>query len=187
MQQRRSVLLFILLFTCLQLTAQDNNAYNIVWTTQSKNASESMPCGGGDIGMNVWVENGELLIYFMRSGSFDEHNTLLKSGRIRVTLSPNPFEGKIFKQELHLQEGYVSVEGEHNGVRATINIWAEVIEPVMHIDINSNKKIHAVAAYENWRYKDRILKTRENWGNSWKWGAPKDNVMKKDHIQYSDN
>ncbi|WP_347915741.1 DUF5703 domain-containing protein, partial [Bacteroides fragilis] len=30
---------------------------NLVWNTQSRNASESMPCGGGDIGMNVWVEN----------------------------------------------------------------------------------------------------------------------------------
>ena len=29
------------------------------WTTPSKNSSESMPCGGGDIGMNVWVENGD--------------------------------------------------------------------------------------------------------------------------------
>ena len=24
---------------------------NLVWNTQSRNASESMPCGGGDIGM----------------------------------------------------------------------------------------------------------------------------------------
>ena len=30
---------------------------NLVWNIQSRNASESMPCGGGDIGMNVWVEN----------------------------------------------------------------------------------------------------------------------------------
>jgi hypothetical protein len=32
--------------------------YNVVWTSQSKDSSESMPCGGGDTGMNVWVENG---------------------------------------------------------------------------------------------------------------------------------
>ena len=29
---------------------------NVVWNTSSRNSSESMPCGGGDIGMNVWVE-----------------------------------------------------------------------------------------------------------------------------------
>ena len=28
----------------------------VVWTMQSRNSSESMPCGGHDIGMNVWVE-----------------------------------------------------------------------------------------------------------------------------------
>ena len=53
---------------------QKENAYNIVWTTQSQNSSEAMPCGGGDIGMNVWVENGDLLIYLARSGSFNEDN-----------------------------------------------------------------------------------------------------------------
>ena len=40
-----------------------------------------MPCGGGDIGMNVWVENGELLIYVARSGSFNEDNALMKAGQ----------------------------------------------------------------------------------------------------------
>jgi hypothetical protein len=177
-------ILFISLTLCMSLYAQDNAAYNVVWTTQSKNASESMPCGGGDIGMNVWVENSDLLIYISRSGSFDNDNTLLKAGRIRVTLSPNPFKGK-FKQELHLQEGYVSVEGEDNGVKATINIWAEIFQPVVHIDINSNKKINAVAGYENWRYRDRVLKSRENFASSWKWAPPKDNVMKADIISYT--
>lgn len=33
----------------------DLKPYNVVWTTQSQNSSESMPCGGGDIGLNVWV------------------------------------------------------------------------------------------------------------------------------------
>ena len=31
-----------------------------IWTSPSKNSSESMPCGGNSIGMNVWVENGDL-------------------------------------------------------------------------------------------------------------------------------
>ena len=51
---------------------------NLVWNIQSRNASESMPCGGGDIGMNVWVENDDVLFYLSRSGSFDENNCLLK-------------------------------------------------------------------------------------------------------------
>ncbi|MEO5996920.1 MAG: DUF5703 domain-containing protein [Chitinophagaceae bacterium] len=41
--------------------------YSVSWTSQSKNSSESMPCGGGDIGLNVWVENGEVLFYHHRT------------------------------------------------------------------------------------------------------------------------
>ena len=167
----------LIFFAALQLNGQQiNSNYNIVWNTQSQNASESMPCGGGDIGMNVWVENGQLLIYAARSGSFDENNALMKGGRLRIKFSPNPFNGKIFKQELHLQQGYVTVEGESNGVNIYVRIWADVFNPVVHIDINSNKNINTEAAYESWRYQDRIIQARENFGNSYKWAAPKNNV-----------
>ena len=50
------------------------------WTTQSANSSESMPLGGHDLGLNVWVEQNDLLFYITRSGSYDEHTTLLKAG-----------------------------------------------------------------------------------------------------------
>ena len=43
---------------------------NVVWNTPSRNSSESMPCGVGDIGMNIWVEEGDLLFYVSRSGTF---------------------------------------------------------------------------------------------------------------------
>lgn len=173
---------------CIQLNAQTvNEDYNIVWNTQSKNSSESMPCGGGDIGMNVWVEGGDLLLYVARSGSFNEDNALMKAGRIRIKLYPNPFKGKVFKQELHLQQGYVTVVGEDGGVKATVRIWADVYNPVVHIDISSNKKINAKATYESWRYQDRIIKARENFANSWKWAAPKNNVYRKDTINFNGN
>lgn len=173
-------------FACIQLHAQMPGInYNIVWNSQSKNSSESMPCGGGDIGMNVWVENGDLLIYIARSGSFNEENALMKAGRIRVKLFPNPFNGKIFKQELHLNDGFVTVEGESKGIKAIVKIWADVFSPVAHIDITSNKKIQAEATYESWRYQDRIVKPRENFGNSFKWAAPKNNVYKKDSIYFN--
>jgi hypothetical protein len=183
--KRINIICLFFLLAIAEIKAQAKKDYNIVWTTQSQNASESMPCGGGDIGMNVWVEKGELLIYVARSGNFDENNALFKTGRIRIKLFPNVFEGKIFKQELHLQEGYVTVEGENNGVKATVKIWTDVFTPVAHFDISSNKKITAEATYESWRYQDRIVKSRENFGNSWKWGAPKNNVYRKDEISFS--
>lgn len=167
--------------------AQIPSSYDIVWNTPSSNPSESMPCGGGDIGMNVWVEKGELLIYLAQSGSLDEHNTMLKAGRIRIKLFPNPFDGGIFKQQLHLNTGYITVEGESKGVKATVKIWADIKMPIAHVTISSNKRISMEAAYENWRYQDRVVKARENFANSWKWGAPKNNVYKKDSIAFAGN
>ncbi|MEO8405655.1 MAG: DUF5703 domain-containing protein, partial [Chitinophagaceae bacterium] len=183
------ILAFCLILSIAATNAQQSEIRNcnIVWNTQSKNSSESMPCGAGDIGMNVWVENNELLIYVAKSGSLDENNAMMKAGRIRIKLSPNPFEGKIFKQELHLQEGYVTVDGEKNGIKATVKIWADVFHSAVHIDINSNKKITAEAAYESWRYQDRVIKARENFANSWKWAAPKNNVYTKDVIDFNKN
>lgn len=35
------------------------DSYDVTWTTQSRNSSESMPLGGGDIGLNVWSENSK--------------------------------------------------------------------------------------------------------------------------------
>lgn len=60
--------LFFLAF-CAVACFADYVPQPYTWTTQSKNSSESMPCGGGDIGMNVWVENGDVLVYMSRSGA----------------------------------------------------------------------------------------------------------------------
>lgn len=186
MLSRNIFSLVFFLLTALLLRAQSSygDRYNIVWTAPSQHAGESMPCGGGDIGLNVWVENGELLIYAARSGSFDEHNGLMKAGRLRVKLSPNVLAGSDFKQELHLQEGYVTVSGKSDGQSATVRIWVDVFSPVVHVDVNSNKKIGVVAAYESWRYHDRPLAGRAAFGTSWKWAPPKGIVTRRDSIAY---
>ena len=80
--------------------------YDVLWRRPSKNSSESMPCGGGDLGANVWVENGELLLYVDRSGNIDENDQQLKTGRLRIRLEPSPFtETGDFFQRLNLKEG----------------------------------------------------------------------------------
>jgi hypothetical protein len=174
---------------CLFTQAQQTGTpfYNPVWTTQSKNAGESMPCGGGDIGLNIWVEKGELLIYAARSGSFDEHNGLMKAGRLRIKLSPNILAGTDFKQELHPQDGFVTVSGRLGKQLAVVLIWVDVSNPLVHVEVGSNKKISVEAVYENWRYKDRMLTGRENFGTSWKWAAPKGNFTHRDSITFQDN
>ena len=178
---RGIIIVITVLFSGWHACAQEKrpaskiDEYNPVWTSQSTNSGESMPCGGGDIGLNVWVEKGDLFFYIARSGTFDENNALLKLGRMRIKLSPNPFEGKTFRQELVLKDGYVKVDGENGSLSASIKIWADVFHPVIQVEISSNKNIKASIAYESWRWTDRALTGKENNANSWKW-APQGEV-----------
>ena len=129
--------------------------YNVVWTEQSKDSSESMPVSGGDIGLNVWVENHELFVYMGRAGYRDENGALLKPGRVRIKLTPNPFEQADFKQELKLSEGYVLVTAKQpDGNEVAIKIWVEVHRPIVHLDIQSDSPVTAEATYESWRFED---------------------------------
>ncbi|MDR3651803.1 MAG: DUF5703 domain-containing protein [Paludibacter sp.] len=179
--QGLGVLLFFLFLVCSSAFAIEPD---YTWTSPSHNSSESMPCGGGDIGMNVWVENGDLLFYVSKSGAFDENNTMLKQGRFRVRLSPNPFtEATNFRQTLKLNDGYV--EFSANGI--TIQLWADVFKPVIHFEIVSKKKITSEISYENWRYADRIIRKGEGDQGSYKWSPPKGLVTGKDSISTTEN
>lgn len=160
---------------------------NVIWASQSQNSSESMPVGGGDIGLNLWVETGSVYIYLSRSGTFDENNTLLKLGRVKLKLSPNPFEGKTFKQELILKDGYAQISGSNGTLNALIKVWVDVFKPMIHLDVKSNQNITTEASYESWRFEDRITKSKENNQNSYKW-APQGIVKtSKDEIAFKNN
>lgn len=168
-QTTKSVLVatLILMFSCRSNLPQVNidyiDQYNVVWETQSKESSESMPVGGGDIACNVWVENGDILFYMSRSGTFDENNSMLKMGRTRIQLNPNPFEGKenTFQQELNLREGCVYITGKNREVEATVKIWVEVFHPEIHVDIESSVPVTVNSTYETWRTQDHELSQNE--------------------------
>ncbi|MDR1883344.1 MAG: DUF5703 domain-containing protein [Prevotella sp.] len=167
--------------------SQNTESYNIIWDSQSKNSSESMPCGGGDIGLNVWVEDGDILFYFSRSGTFDENNTLLKLGRVRLRLQSNPFDGGSFRQELKLEEGYIDITGGKGGVNAAVRVWVDVFNPVINVEITNNKNLKAEVSYESWRYRDRLLRKNESSQNSYKWAAPQGLSTKKDSMAFDGN
>lgn len=156
---------------------------NIVWESQSKNSSGSMPLGGGDIGMNVWVENDQVFFYLSRSGTFDENNTLLKLGRVRLEITPNPFIAGDFRQELNLRNGNILITGSNALLNAEMDLWVEVFRPVAHIDLKTSAPTTVKATYENWRYEDRVTKGKANYANSWKW-VGKEVLNKKDHIMF---
>lgn len=175
-------------FSCPAYAQNELDNCNITWNSQSKNSGESMPCGGGDIGLNVWVENNELFFYIARSGTFDENNALLKLGRIRIKLSPNSFEGNIFCQELILKDGHVNIKASNGKLTSDISIWVDVFHPAIHVNIQNTVPVITEATYENWRYKDHLSKGLANNTNSYKWAAPQGEVKTyKDEIAFESN
>ena len=164
--KKRLVTICLVVCSAVGMVAQPED---YEWRTQSQNSSESMPCGGGDIGMNVWVEQGDVLFYVSQSGSFDENNTLLKAGRFRLSLSPG-LNMEHFRQTLHLEEGYVEVSDG----QLSIQLWADVWKPVVHVDVSSPRIKQSMAiTYENWRTKEFELTKRECFQTSYKFAAPK--------------
>ena len=167
---------------------------NITWHSFSKNASGSMPCGGGDIGLNVWVENGDILFYIAKSDAFDENNTLLKLGRVRIHLSPTPFTNVFFSQTLNLTDGSVYIKGKLGNRPVQFHLWVDVQRPVIHGNLeftdapkkSRQPKFNATVTYESWRAKDHIVKGKENNQNSYKFGPQGVITVKKDHIAMSD-
>ncbi len=160
------------LFALLGPVAAEVNAawvdrYNIRWDTQSKNSADSMPCVGGDMGLNVWVENDELFFYVGREGCRDENGSLLKMGRVRVSISPSPFaKGTKFSQELKLRQGWVEIRAERPEKEknsATIRIWVEVDRPIVHAEIETSEPSAVRATYESWRTEPiELSNTRKN-------------------------
>ena len=170
--------------------------YNITWNFQSNNASESMPLVGGDIGCNVWVENGDILVYMQRSGSLDENGEFLKMGRFRLKIYPNPFEGEaIFRQELKLSEGYIEIESiKDDGSKkpeALLKLWVDVYKPVLHFDVESSQNTEVTLAYESWRTEDKELLPipfgRERFGAFNLEGYPGKVIRAKDHIEQNED
>ncbi len=137
---------------------------NVVWTTPSANAAGSMPIGNGEVGLNVWVEeNGDLLFYIARTDSWSECNRLLKLGRVRVSLSPNPFaKGQPFRQELRLRDGQIVITAGD----ATLRVFVDADAPVVYVTGESKTPRTVTAKLENWRTQRHVLKGGEQ-GSSW--------------------
>ena len=144
------------------LTALDR--CNVVWDSPSQDAAGSMPIGNGEVGLNVWVEdNGDLVCYLSRTDAWSECNRLLKLGRVRVRLSPNPFaSGAKFRQELKLRDGQIEITAGD----ATVRIFVDADAPVVYITGSGQTARTATATLENWRTEKRML-TGPELASSW--------------------
>lgn len=160
------------------------DSLDVRWQAPGGNAGASMPCGGGDVGLNVWVEGGDLLFYMARGGTFDENNALLKLGRIRLTISPDPFQGADFLQRLHLRDGSVYITAKKAGLSVRVHLWVDVMSPVIHLELQASRPLTCALGYESWRTEDHIVRGRENQENSYRF-APQGTVrVYRDSIRF---
>jgi alpha-L-fucosidase 2 len=122
--------------------------YNVIWESPSKDASGQMPMGNGDIAAGVYaIEGGDLYLLLSKNDAYTSHGDIFKTGRVRVSLSPNPFvKGKPFRQTLDIETGSILLEA--NGVQ--LRIWADANRPLYHVEVDSPEEISVNAAPEFW-------------------------------------
>jgi alpha-L-fucosidase 2 len=141
----------------LSITTLDD--CNVIWYSPSKNSLGSMPAGNGNIGINLWVEeNGDLLFYLSKTDAWSGNARLLKIGKIRLSLSPNPFKkGVPFSQELILKDGVIHIEAGKAEEKVSIDVWVDANHPVVEFDVKSQKKIITSVTAESWRLEQREI------------------------------
>jgi hypothetical protein len=152
-----------------QPTPAELDRYNVVWTTPGRSAADSMPLGNGEVGVNLWVEEGgDLCFYISRTDAYSEISRLLKVGKIRVSISPNPFAaGAPFRQELHLREGRCEITAGEGDKAVTLSVFVDPNLPVVHIVGNSASPAVAKATVESWRTERHILSPGEEQNSAW--------------------
>lgn len=166
------------------------DTYNVVWSSPSRDSSGSMPLGNGDIGLNLWVEEGgDLLLYLSKTDAWSEDTRLLKLGRIRVTLTPNPFRQGLplrqalpFRQELRLRQGEIEIRAGEGGATVTLRIWVDANQPVVRIEAAGEREFALRATVECWRRAPRELTGRELFSAYGMDGAPHPVVQQPDSI-----
>ena len=139
------------------------DACNVVWSTPSTNASGSMPLGNGDLALNLWVEaDGDLLFYISKSDARDHKDELLKLGRVRVHLEPNPFrQGAPFHQELKLRTGEIAIRAGEADAPVGVRVWVDAHRPVVHVELAGRRPFALRTELEVWRAAERVLSAAE--------------------------
>lgn len=115
----RYIIFFIGLLSFFQLKAESVSKYNVVWNTPSKDASGTMPIGNGDLAANVYaIENGDLCLLLSKNDAYNYCGDLLKTGRVKISLFPNPFTAKSrFRQELDLETASIYITSDELQIR----------------------------------------------------------------------
>jgi len=139
-------------------TGVPNCAVNdVIWTTHGKNENDSMPIGNGDVAANVWTEqNGDVVLLVAKSDAWTELGKLVKLGRVRMKLSPNPFGSEArFEQKLALEKGAIEIKSGAN----TVQVWIDANHPVIHVETHLARPGTLQASLELWRTTARPFET----------------------------
>lgn len=135
--------------------------YDVVWDKPGAGSKDSMPVGNGDIGLNVWTEGaaGSVCFYIGKTDSWDETGRLLKVGKVRVKIEPNPFaDGRPFTQRLHLADAAVEVRSGEGRAAAVIRVWADANRPVVRVEARVPDGTAVTASTEPWRVEPQVIK-----------------------------
>ncbi len=148
------LIIFVALF-CGVAKSQTSqiNKYNVVWECPSKYPSGQMPLGNGDIAAGIYaIKDGDLYLLLSKNDAFTYNGDIFKTGRVRISLSPNPFiNGKSFRQEMDMKTGSVKIKADGIAIR----IWADANRPVYHVEIDSPKEINVNVEPEFWKRFDQ--------------------------------
>ncbi|MBN1674458.1 MAG: fibronectin type III domain-containing protein, partial [Kiritimatiellae bacterium] len=127
--------------------------YDVVWNSPSADYHGTMPIGNGDIGLNVWVEpDDDLRFYIAKTDAWNEECQLLKLGRIRVKLTPNPFvAGAPFAQRLDLVRGAITITAGPAGQELVLTIWVDANRPVIRLELEAEQDYTVELLLETWR------------------------------------
>ena len=149
-----SFLFCVILGIQIQAQVEDKlGNYNIIWESPSKDATGQMPLGNGDIAAGIYaISDGDLYLLLSKNDAFTYKGDIFKTGRVRISLSPNPFsEGKSFLQTMDMLTGSVQIEADD----VKISIWADANRPVYHVEIDSPNEIKVQAEPEFWERFDQ--------------------------------
>jgi len=157
---------------------------NVVWTEPGKSSADSMPLGNGDIGLNVWVEEGgDLHFYIGKSDAWSGLGRLLKLGGVRIRFDPNPFEANApFQQTLRLRQGAIEISAGSGDGRIRTDIIVDANAPVIRIRAEGGRPYHMEVSLEVWRTAPRELEGSETHSARGIAGGPVPLVVRPDTV-----
>jgi Domain of unknown function (DUF5703)/Glycosyl hydrolase family 95 catalytic domain len=152
-----------LLALCLFGAHGHADPYRVTWDSPSTDSSGSMPLGNGHIGLNVWVEgDGDLVFHIGTTDAWSGNARLLKVGRIRVSLDPNPFaQGQLFKQTLDVRTGAIEIEAGADGRKVNLRVWVDANHPAIRVEAESEQPCDLQVRLDSWRTAPRELEKKE--------------------------